>query len=176
VEWRASDPKTAAIGCSFFIWRAMVMMKKLALWLGGAVALHGVFWSPPSSGQFIYPPREAVQTFAEAGDEFRMELARSATLLMLLSAVVIGDLLLWLISRNFYRATLLRLKHSGEFRGTSYTVSTLNPLTWKREYQLALICAAALGVLVGAIFGFFYLNPNRHFEVWCSEASCHSSG
>jgi hypothetical protein len=42
----------------------------------------------------------------------------------------------------------------------------MNPLTWKREHRAALICAAALGALVGAIFGFFYLNPNRHFE-WC---------
>ena len=74
----------------------------------------GLAADPDMSGPLctIYPPREAVQTFAEPGDEFRMELDRSATLLMLLTAVVIGGLLLWLISRNFYRATLLRLKQA----------------------------------------------------------------
>ena len=40
----------------------------------------------------------------------------------------------------------------------------MNPLEWKRERQVALICAVALGGLIGAILGLFYLNPNPHFE------------
>jgi hypothetical protein len=41
----------------------------------------------------------------------------------------------------------------------------MNPLEWKREHQITLICAVALGGLIGAILGLFYLSPNRHFEI-----------
>lgn len=46
----------------------------------------------------------------------------------------------------------------------------MNPLKWKREHQIALACAAALGAVIGAIFGFWYLIPAHHFY-WCLAPS-----
>ena len=48
----------------------------------------------------------------------------------------------------------------------------MNPLEWKRERQVALICAVALGGLIGAILGLFYLNPNPHFETCDAYEFC----
>jgi hypothetical protein len=41
----------------------------------------------------------------------------------------------------------------------------MNPLHWKREHQAALICAAALGFLIGMMFGLFYLNPPPRYPL-----------
>ena len=46
----------------------------------------------------------------------------------------------------------------------------MNPLAWKREHQIALVCAIALGCLIGMIFGVF-VTPRyvsfRWGKLWC---------
>jgi hypothetical protein len=46
----------------------------------------------------------------------------------------------------------------------------MNPLLWKREHQIALVCAIALGGLIGMILGFF-VTPHyvsfRWGKLWC---------
>ena len=41
----------------------------------------------------------------------------------------------------------------------------MNPLNWKREHQIAFLCAAALGCLLGLVAGFQWVRPNGHFEI-----------
>jgi hypothetical protein len=42
----------------------------------------------------------------------------------------------------------------------------MNPLNWKREHQMALVCAGALGGVLSFIAAVLTLHPGRHFE-WC---------
>jgi hypothetical protein len=116
-------------------------------------------------------------TFAEPSEWQMIDLAGRA---MLLAAVVVGGLMLLLASRNFYRARLLRLKSVNEVGATRIPLSTatlirnrggsMNPLTWKREHQIAFLCAIALGCLVGIIAGTLMIQPRGRFEfgVLCS--------
>jgi hypothetical protein len=38
----------------------------------------------------------------------------------------------------------------------------MNPMKWKREHQLALVLASALGFLFGMMFGIYRVSPYGH--------------
>jgi hypothetical protein len=38
----------------------------------------------------------------------------------------------------------------------------MNPLNWKREHQIALLCASGLGALFGFIFAIQHVSPGEH--------------
>jgi hypothetical protein len=52
----------------------------------------------------------------------------------------------------------------------------MNPLEWKREHQIALACAAAIGGVAGLIFGLARTNAYDYStwgKLWCErEYSC----
>ena len=48
----------------------------------------------------------------------------------------------------------------------------MNPLEWKREHQIALAGALAVGCLIGMIFGFFVTPTYVSFRwgaIWCER-------
>ena len=47
----------------------------------------------------------------------------------------------------------------------------MNPLQWKREHQLALLSAAALGLIIGVTVGLHQVNPygvRVAWKLWCT--------
>jgi H+/Cl- antiporter ClcA len=52
----------------------------------------------------------------------------------------------------------------------------MNPLEWKREHQIALLCAIALGCFSGFIVGLLVLDSHTRFRwgaLWCEwQYSC----
>jgi hypothetical protein len=103
-----------------------------------------------------FDPKQEPRPFTSFGEPSEWQMIDLAGHAMLLAAVVVGGLMLLLASRNFYRGMLLRRgpavmlsgQQSWQSRGAN-----MNPLNWKREHQIALFCAAALGCLVGIIAG-----------------------
>jgi hypothetical protein len=50
----------------------------------------------------------------------------------------------------------------------------MNPLTWKREHQIALVIAAGLGAIAGCIFGAMETPSYVSFrwgQLWCDYGS-----
>jgi hypothetical protein len=41
----------------------------------------------------------------------------------------------------------------------------MNPLLWKREHQLALLCAAVLGLIFGCLIGIWRSDPFSHWAI-----------
>jgi hypothetical protein len=39
----------------------------------------------------------------------------------------------------------------------------MNPLFWKREHKLALLCATALGLMLGCLIGVWRSDPFSHW-------------
>lgn len=48
----------------------------------------------------------------------------------------------------------------------------MNPLDWKRDHQIALVCALGLGAIVGMAVGLAWSNPYTNFQwgaLWCES-------
>jgi|HubBroStandDraft_1064217.scaffolds.fasta_scaffold100443_3 hypothetical protein len=55
----------------------------------------------------------------------------------------------------------------------------MNPLDWKREHQLALLCAVALGCFFGAIVGFRVVGDvgySTHWMLYCAFGTDYRAG
>src|SRR5260370_39068572 len=47
---------------------------------------------------------------------------------------------------------------------------SMNPLQWKREHQIAFLCAVGLGCLIGMLVGLRQVSPSGHSTfgaLWC---------